>query len=216
MKMKIILISMFVIFIFGFNLSLAQDDTTNVMVKADTIKTYIKLKSDNPNPGGIFIAPIIGLEFPVAEFSSKSKSNASFGLRLEYSTIKTFPIIIFLSYIYQSHNGADQFVSTNYLNTFQTKIHNLGAGITIMLNKYLKSDFTLPFFDLEAKYLLVNRIVSPENFVSDIVREEKVFGLSAGLGFSLYIFDISTTYTYAKIYSTFSIRTKVRFPLIKF
>ena len=176
----------------------------------------IKLKSDNPKPGGIFLSPLIGYEFPLKDFGVKSKASFVMGVRLEYSSIKLYPFLIGVSYEYQKHNGADLYVSSNYLNSFTTTIHNVGVGTTIMLNKFLKTDFTLPFLDLEAVYMSVKSEVAPDYFVPEVKRVDNVFGASFGLGITVYIFDVHLTYKYAGDYTSFGLKTRIRFPLIKF
>lgn len=171
----------------------------------------------NPNkPGGIFISPIIGAEFPTRDFISNSKYTVCIGGRLEYASLKIYPFIVGASIQLQTHNGADDFKTKYLINTLSTKITSYGVSLDILLNKYLKSSFTIPFVFVEAKMLSVKKDVSPEFNYPDLKSTDSKIGYGVGAGFTLYIFDIYGTYFYAKEYSTASIKIRFRFPLIKF
>ncbi|MFA5405004.1 MAG: hypothetical protein WC358_08725, partial [Ignavibacteria bacterium] len=91
-----------------------------------------------------------------------------------------------------------------------------GISIDVLLNKYLKSGFTIPFIFIEARSLSIKREVSPEVNYLDLKSTDNTIGFGGGFGFTLYVFDIYTTYFSAKEYSTISIKTRLRFPLLKF
>lgn len=181
----------------------------------DTSKTNIHLL--NPHkPGGIFISPIIGAEFPTRDFISNSKYAVCIGAKLEYSSLNIYPLVIGASIQYQNHSGADDFKTKYLLNSLNTKITSFGVSLDLLLNKYLKSSFTIPFVFIEAKMLNVKKEVSPESNYPNLKSTDSKIGYGVGGGFTLYIFDIYGTYLYAKEYSTISIKMRFRFPLIKF
>ena len=89
-------------------------------------------------------------------------------------------------------------------------------GIYVLLNKYLKSNFTMPFLVVDVKLYNVKRTISPEKEIEGIKLTDSKVVFSAGLGFTLYIFDIITAYNFAKEYSSLSVKTQFRIPVIKF
>ncbi len=191
----------------------------SVTVINDNISKDTIIKQEIPqkvNPGGLFISPTIGVEVPFSEFAGNSNMALSLGGRIEYSTFKLSPFVFAVSYYYQNHSGSDEYKTENLLNSLKTKIHNVGFGCDIILNKYIKQTFTIIFATFEVKYLKVQREFSPEEAILNIKKEDNVFGVSGGIGFTLYIFDIYGTYNYAKEYSSFSIKTRFRVPLIRF
>ncbi|TRZ64190.1 hypothetical protein D4R20_03075 [bacterium] len=183
--------------------------------KKDTVKTTY-IKSGSRTPGGIFITPSLGFEYPLKDFSGNSKYGLASGIKLEFASYNIYPLVIGIQYQYQNNPGKDDYVALNLLNSFTTKINSFGLSVDILLNKYLKSNFTMPFVFLEARYLKVKREVSPVVVLPGIVNIESVIGFGGGAGFTLYIFDIYGTYLYAKTYSSFGIKTRFHFPLIKF
>jgi len=184
-----------------------QIDTTN------KIKTYV---ASNPKPAGIFIAPTLGFEFPLQEFADNSKYAISYGAKLEYASISIYPVVIFGQFQYQNHPGSDIFKTQNLLNSAETQITSYGGGVYFLLNKYLKSNFTMPFLVAGVKLYNVKRILSPDISIEGIKTTDSKVVFSAGLGFTLFIFGIITSYNFAKEYSTLSIMTQFRIPLIKF
>ena len=187
------------------------------MANAQEDSTKINKPMLNPiKPGGIFISPIIGAEFPTRDFISNSKYAICIGGRLEYASLKIYPFVVGASIQLQTHKGADDFKTKYLINNLSTKITSYGVSLDLLLNKYLKSSFTIPFVFVEAKMLSVKKDVSPESNYPDLKSTDSKIGYGVGAGFTLYIFDIYGTYFYAKEYSTASFKIRFRFPLIKF
>jgi hypothetical protein len=127
-----------------------------------------------------------------------------------------YPIVIGATIQYQNHDGADDFKTLYLINTMSTKITSFGISVDMLLNKYLKSSFTIPFIFLEARSVNVKREVSPPENHPNLKATDNTIGFGGGAGFTLYIFDIYLTYFSAKEYSTISLKTRFKFPLIKF
>lgn len=182
-------------------------------IKKDSLR---KLVSDKPEPSGLFLSVGLGADIPFSDFADNSSTALCLGARIEYSALKIYPFVAGVSYQYQSNEGNDDFKTVNLLNGMNTTIHSFGLGFDVNLNKYLKSSFTIPFLLLEVKYLMTKREINPESALPDLLREESVIGFSGGLGFTLYVFDIYGTYTHAKNYSSFAVKTRFRIPILKF
>ncbi|MBN1632542.1 MAG: hypothetical protein JW917_00075 [Ignavibacteria bacterium] len=209
--MKLLRLIIIFLFLLFFPVILcSQDEGT---VKIDSLR---KLKSDKLEPSGLFFSAGLGIDIPFLNFSDNSSTSLCLGARVEYSSLKIYPFVIGLSYQYQGNEGSDDFKTINLLNGLKTTIHSVGLGFDINLNKYLKSSFTIPFLTLEVKYLMAQREINPETALQDFLRKESLIGFSGGLGFTLYVFDIYGTYTHAKNYSSFAVRTRFRIPIIKF
>jgi hypothetical protein len=187
-----------------------------VVLSAQTDSLRTSVKKESSNPGGIFISPTLSAVYPVGKFSETSKIAAQFGIRLEYSSKKIYPFVVGALLEFTKHNGKDDFMTQYVLNTFQTKTTAIGGSVDIILSKFLKTNFTIPFATLEVKYITAATTVSPESNVPGLVLNESEISYGGGLGFTLYIFDIYAKYSHAKSYSTFSVNTRFHFPLFKF
>lgn len=197
------------IFFSLYNLSYSQVNETDTL---KITKSSMKVKKTS----GIFISPTLGAELPIKNLNENSKYTFSFGGKLEYSSLSIYPVVIGATFQYQSHSGADDFKTKYILNSLNTKITSFGLSVDILLNKYLKSSFTIPFVFVEVKSLSVKREISPEINSTNLVTTDNTIGFGGGFGFTLYIFDIYTSYLSAKDYSTISIKTRFRLPLLKF
>ena len=204
-----------IIFLFFINISYSQVDTTknNPITVQDSVINY---GSYSQKLNGIFIAPFMGLDWPVKNFNNTSKSAFTYGIKLEFASFKLYPVILGLSYKYQSNPGKDDFMTAQLLNSFDTKISSFGLTADILLNKYLHSNFTLPFISLEVKYMSVKRIISPSTNLLNYNTSDNLIGITVGAGLTLSIFDIYGGYTFAKDYSSAGIMTRIHFALIKF
>lgn len=193
----------------------SQDEKTETKKDTSTSapKTYT---SSNPKPSGIFIAPTVGFDVPMRDFGTNSKSSVSFGVKIEYASISIYPIVIFGKYESQKYQGSDAFRTLYILNSMDTKITSIGGGVYVLLNKYLKSNFTMPFLVGEISSYSVKRLLSPTIEIPGIKATDSKIVYSAGLGFTLYIFDIITSYNFGNEYSSLSIKTQFHFPIIKF
>lgn len=181
----------------------------------DTLQ-IIKNKKDYSNPGGIFLTPSLGLEIPLTGISGNSNLALLLGAKLEYSSLKIYPFVIGLSFQVNNHNGIEEYKTINLLNTFKTKITSVGLSIDFLLAKYLKTKFTVPFFVLEGKYFKIQREISPDKELPGVLKEESGFGVTAGAGFTLYIFDLIGTYSYFEKNSLIGFKTRIRVPILKF
>ena len=186
-----------------------------VFAQQDTLRTSVKKESSNP--GGIFISPTLSAVYPTGTFAQTSKLAAQFGVRLEYSSKKIYPFVIGALIELGKHNGKDEFMTQYLLTTYETKTTALGASVDIILSKFLKTNFTIPFATFEFKYINASTLISPDTTnVPGLVLSQSQISYGAGLGFTLYIFDIYGKYSHSKSYSTFSINTRFHFPLFKF
>lgn len=202
MKLKSFIITLICIFPV---ITFAQDTLTS------------PIKKGTSNPGGIFISPTLSAVYPSGTFAQTSKIAAQFGIRLEYSSKKIYPFVIGFLYESAKHHGKDDFTALNLLNTFDTKTTAIGGSVDIILSKYLKTNFTIPFATLEVKYITAAVTVDPvTTSLPGVVLNQSEIAYGGGLGFTLYIFDIYGKYSYSKSYSTFSINTRFHLPIIKF
>ena len=140
LKVLTVLLVLFIITSFVYS----QDEKTEP--KKDTITTLKTYTPSNPKPSGIFIAPIVGFDVPMRDFYNNSKYSISYGFKLEYASISIYPVVVFGKLEFQKYQGSDAFRTLNLLNSMETKITAFGGGIYVLLNKYLKSNFTMPFF----------------------------------------------------------------------
>lgn len=183
----------------------------------DTIKTAPgKSKVKKLSFGGIFISPNLGVAFPVGVYGDSSISGFLYGAKIEIGFSKLYPFVLGFVYENQKNSASPEFINSRFLTQFETEIVSLGGSLDILLNKYIKSNFTTPIFSLEIKYATITRQVSPAEPLPGIVMDESLLTYSAGLGFTIYVFDLSTKFTFANDYSSLIFQAKFHFPIVNF
>lgn len=193
---------------FTSGLNLPKDDSA--VVKSE------KSETKKISFGGIFISPTIGASFPIGSFANYSKSGLVYGFKAEIAFNKLYPFVFGFVYEYQNNPGNPEFTSTNVLNTYDTKITAIGGSVDFILNKYIKSNFTSPVITLEVKYASVKKDISPITNIPDIPGDKNLLTYSAGIGFTIYVLDLVSKYTFASEYSNLNFQARIHIPLIKF
>ena len=186
-------------------IALQQDSTRN---ESTTKKISI---------GGIFLSAGFGLSIPLAQFNSTS--NSKFGLlgRVEYSSTTIFPFVIGGEISYFSYSGADNYLTQNFLNTFQSKIFGAGLVIDFALSRFLKSYYTNPFVTLTLKSNSINRVISGNGTtLPNVPTHERKTSVGLGLGFTIFVVDLYLQYTYMKDLTSIGIFSKIKIPVIRF
>lgn len=174
-----------------------------------------KSKVQKVNIGGLFLSPTVGVSFPLGKFADYSVSGLLYGAKFELAYSRLYPFIFGFVYEVQENKGNADYTTTNFLTKFDTKITYIGGSLDIILNKYIKSDFTTPVLSAEIKYATINRDITPI-IPEGIVASESLLTYSAGLSFTIYVLDIGGKYTLAKDYTNLTFQARIHLPIIRF
>jgi len=203
--------------IFAFEQPEVKFNSKTVTGSDDTVKTKTaKSKTQKINFGGLFLSPGIGMTFPLGTFSNYSNSGFTYSFKAEIAYNKFYPFVFGFVYENQTNQGNPEFTSSKILSKYETKIISYGGSIDVILNKYFKSNFTSPVLTFELKYASVNKTVEPPTMDPEIPGEENLLTYSAGLGFTIYVLDIVSKYTFAGDYSNINIQARIHIPVVKF
>jgi hypothetical protein len=187
-------------------------------INADSTENKIRKSTvQKTNIGGIFLSPSIGVSFPFGQFGNYSRAGVIYGIKAELAYIKLFPFVFGFVYEYQKNPGDGDYMTSNFLTKYDTKITSLGGSLDIILSKYLISDFTTPVFSLEIKYAnIIKDVTTTSGAAFDVRGSSSLLTYSFGLGVTVYVFDIGGKYTIAGDYSGLEILGRFHFPLFKF
>ncbi|MBL0108305.1 MAG: hypothetical protein IPP52_13730 [Ignavibacteria bacterium] len=197
----------------NYNTSSIFRKNTNDTIKGKLGKSSVR----KTNVGGLFIAPSIGVSFPMGKFGDYSNAGLIYGAKAELAYSRLYPFIFGFVYEYQKFPGNGEFTTSNSLTQYDTKITSIGGSLDIVLNKFLHSNFTTPVLMLEVKYAKITKDISPlpvNNLV--IPGDANLLTYSGGMGFTIYILDLCVKYTYASEYSNLTFQAKFHFPVFKF
>ncbi|MEP7146334.1 MAG: hypothetical protein ABI792_04950 [bacterium] len=199
----------------NFKIERSEDNILNKRISEDSNKIS-RGQVQKVNIGGLFVAPYVGASFPLGNFGNYSKSGIVYGAKFELAYSRLYPFVFGFVYEVQKNKGNSDFTTVNLLTQFDTKITSIGGSLDIILNKFIRSDFTTAIFSTEIKYAKVKRAITPSVTLPGIVSEESLLTYSAGLGFTIYILDLSGRYTFAKNFSNLTFQAKLHLPLIRF
>lgn len=166
--------------------------------------------------GGVFFSPNLGVSFPLGTFNNYSNAGFVWGVKFEVAHSSLYPFVFGFVYENQKNYGSGDFTTSNQLSEFYTKIKYIGGSCDIILNKFLKSDFTTTIFGAEIKYANVVTEMFPNKELPGIKDQTSLIAYSASLSFTLYVFDVSAKYTYASQYSGLNFQTRLHIPIFKF
>lgn len=191
----------------------SKKEIQNSVLSSDTTKPEIKRKV---SISGIFLSIGSGLSIPLQNFSSNS--NPTFGImgRIEYGSTSIFPIVFGGEVSYFSYNGSDEFKTMNLLNNFKSKILGAGLALDYSLAGILKSSFTNLFLTADVKTNFISREYDGSIILTDYPVKNSRISVGAGIGFTLYVFDLYLKYNYMKDFTNFGVYTKIKFPVIRF
>lgn len=181
-----------------------------------TVGKIDKTKTQKSKFGGIFISPAIGVSFPFGSFNDYSTSGFIYGFKAEIAYNKLYPFIFGILYEDQTNPGNAEFTTTNILNKYDTKITSFGGSVDIILNKFIRSNFTTPVLTLEVKYSSIVKDIEPATTDPDIPGDKNLLTYSAGIGFTIYVLDLVSKYTFASEYSNLNFQARIHIPLFKF
>jgi hypothetical protein len=186
---------------------------TSRITAQDTLKTQSTRKV---TIGGIFLSLGGGIDIPVGSF--KDNSNVTFGIlgRLEYTSTTIFPFVIGGEIDYFSHKGADDFITRNLLNAFDTRILSAGLNVEIVLSKFIRTPYTTLFLTLDVKTNFISREYDENKTIENMPLKDTKISIGAGAGFTVFIFDFYCKYNYMKDLSNIGVYTKLKIPVIRF
>lgn len=165
---------------------------------------------------GLFLSVGGGLNVPMQDF--KTSSIPTFGLlaRLEYSSTTIFPFVIGGEINYVSYRGDDQFITTNLLTSFKTKILALGLTLEYSLSRFFNSAYTTPFLAFDVKTNKITREYDTGVNLPGYPLTDSKVSIGAGFGFTLFVMDFFFKYNFMKQYTNFGVYMKIKFPIIRF
>jgi hypothetical protein len=158
----------------------------------------------------------MGVSFPIGTYADSSISGFLYGIKFELAYSRLYPFVFGFVYEHQDNSASPEFINSRFLTQFNTIITSFGGSLDIILNKFVKSNFTTPILSFEIKYASITREVNPPGELPGIVMDESLLTYTAGMGFTVYVFDLSGKFTFANDYSSMIFQMKFHFPVFSF
>ena len=166
---------------------------------------------------GFFISFGVGPRLPISNFSSSTDIGYGLNLEISYTDNQLIPFFLFSKIGFEQYPGSQSYYElTNYSN-FSTTAIPINTGIRYYFSPLLESAFLLiPLVEASASFSYIKelhqfKLTSGRNNFYD---ENFKFGFSAGVGVSMFLMEMLTSYNYFQNNQFISADLKIRLPLI--
>lgn len=166
---------------------------------------------------GIFLAFGVGPRLPVSDFSNSTDLGYGLNMEISYTDNDYLPLFVFAKVGFEQYPGAQSYYQETDYSNFSTNAIPLNVGIRYYFSPLLEQIVLLiPIVELSATYTYFRKLhefksgSGRTNYTEDISK----FGISGGMGISMFMMEIVTAYHYLKSNQFVSVDLKVRIPLI--
>lgn len=166
---------------------------------------------------GVFIAVGVGPRLPVGSFSSSTDLGYGFNLELSYTDSDFLPFFIFGRIGLEQYPGSQDFYQETDYSNFSTRSFPVHLGVRYFLSPVFNDIIPLiPVFELAASYSFIQQLheFKIDSGRTNFKKNISAFGGSIGVGISMFLLEIMTSYNYYKSNQYFSFNLNVRLPLL--
>lgn len=166
---------------------------------------------------GFFISFGVGPRLPISNFSSSTDLGYGFNLEFSYTDNQFIPFFLFTKVGYEQYPGSQGLYESTDYSSFSTTNVPINAGIRYYFSPLIESAFLLiPFAEASASFSYMKELhqFKLNSGKSNFFEENYKFGFSAGVGVSMFLMEILTSYNYFQNNQFISADLKIRLPLL--
>lgn len=165
---------------------------------------------------GIFVSAGVGPRLPIGDFSGKSDLGYGLNLELSYTDSDRLPFFIFSRIGYEQYPGSQGLYQTSDYSNYSTQSIPIQLGVRYYFSPLVESVVLLmPVIELAASYSFVKTLheFKIDSGRTNFTEESSRFGVSGGLGFSMFLLEMMFAYHYYDSQQYISMDLSVRLPL---
>lgn len=165
---------------------------------------------------GVFLAFGVGPRLPVFDFANSSEVGYGFNIEFSYTDNEFLPVFLFAKIGYEQYPGSQSFYQGSEYSNFSTNILPVNLGARYYFSPLLENVILLmPIVEVSAGYTHYNKLhqFKPGTNRNNFTEESSAFGVSTGVGFSMFLMEMMATYNYFKSNQFVAFDLKVRIPL---
>lgn len=165
---------------------------------------------------GLFMSFGIGPRIPIGDFSDNQNIGVGFNLTLSYTDNNYLPVFLYASAEFQHYPGRQDFYKRTDYSSFSSNVLSFSPGIrfylpplienVVLLMPVIEGGVTFALFE---KYHQFKIDRNRRNFVEEISKT----GLHVGVGVSMFLMDVITSYNYLHNNQYLSFDLKIRIPV---
>ncbi len=165
---------------------------------------------------GVFVSAGVGPRLPVGDFANTTDLGYGLSLELSYTDSDNLPFFIFSRLGFEQYPGAQSFYQTSDYSNYSTQAIPVELGIRYYFRPLVESVVLLmPVVELAADYSFIKRIheFKIDSGRTNFTEETSKFGISGGVGISMFLLEIMIAYHYYQSQQYVSMNLSVRLPL---
>jgi hypothetical protein len=165
---------------------------------------------------GVFGAFGVGPRLPISSFSNSTQVGYGLNIELSYTDDEFLPIFLFTKIGFEQYPGSQNFYEATAYSNYSTSSIPINVGGRYYFAPMLENVVLfIPFVELSAavSYYSILHQFKPASGRSNYSEELFKFGLSAGVGISMFLIEILTSYNYFQSNQFIALDIKVRLPL---
>ncbi|NWF89407.1 MAG: hypothetical protein HXY50_08075 [Ignavibacteriaceae bacterium] len=166
---------------------------------------------------GVFVSFGVGPRLPLSNFSQSTDIGYGFNLEISYTDNQLLPFFLYTKLGYEQYPGSQSYYESTDYSNFSTTGIPINLGVRYFFPPLLESAFLLiPVAEVSASFSYLRELHQYKltSGKSNHFTENYKFGFSAGVGVSMFIMEILTSYNYFPKNQFMSADLKIRLPLI--
>lgn len=165
---------------------------------------------------GVFFGVGVGPRLPVSQFAKTSLLGYGFHFELSYTDNETLPFFIFGKLGFEQFPGAQTYYQSSEYSNFSTSVLPMQLGVRHYFSPILENVIIiLPHIELAACFSFnqtLHQFKQSANRPS-YIEQVSDFGANIGIGASMFLLEMTGSYTYFKERQYLGFDLKVRLPL---
>ncbi len=165
---------------------------------------------------GMFICIAVGPRTPIGSFGTNSMTGIGFNAELDYTDNEYLPIFLFAKVEFLHFPGAQEFYQSGDYSHLSTNILPLSMGGRYYFAPILENvGLVLPYIEIAGHIAAYQKLhqFKISTYLPSYIESGTKFGVSAGVGFSMFILEMLASYTYFKSNQFVGVDLKVRLPM---
>lgn len=166
---------------------------------------------------GIFLAAGVGPRLPVGSFSNSTDLGYGINLEISYTDSDYLPFFAFARLGFEQYPGSQSFYKVSDYSNFQTQSIPVSLGIRYYFSPLVETIVLLiPVVEASVSYTYIKELHEFKidsgriNFTGEVMK----FGVSAGVGISMFLLEILANYNYYESNQYISFNINLRLPLL--
>jgi hypothetical protein len=165
---------------------------------------------------GVFVSAGVGPRLPIGDFANTTDLGYGLGLQVSYTNSDYLPFFIFSRLGFEQYPGSQNFYQTSDYSNYSTQSIPIELGVRYYFSPLVESVVLLmPVVEFSASYSFIKHLneFKAGTGRTNFTEETSKFGVSGGVGISMFLLEIMVAYHYFESQQYVSMDLSVRLPI---